>query len=561
MRNQPGRESAAVNVFRAVVGSRSPQELDLNLAALARTRAELPESAPLIDQMFAEELGRLRNGLEAAQAAQTGIRAEIEELLSPPYFPAVFLGRTGGAPEAQALVRTGGELRAVTFGDHNPDDFQDGDSVLLSRERNFIYSKVQGGALTCGETAAFVAWTKERRLIIKSREEELVVLAAQPLRDAGLKAGDLIRFDRVNWVAHEKIERPRGDEYFLEETPSETFADIGGLDKEIEELKRTIELHFRHPDTVSKYRLRRKKSVLLHGSPGTGKTLIARALANHLASHSTTDRSRFINIKPSALHSMWYAQSQANYRDVFRVAREAGARDPEVPVVMFFDEVDSIGRVRGHSIHHIDDSVLNAFMSELNGLEDRGNVLVVSATNRLDTLDSALTRPGRLGDLIVRIPRPDRKSARQIFERHLPAEVPYAGDSRDAGSIRTELIDAAVAKIFAADAASELAHIMFRDGKRRAVRASDLLNGAGIAAMAGSAIERACVREARGGDGGVQLADVLAGVGDYFQSAASALTPHNCHNYLDDLPQDADVVRVDPVVRKVNKPYRYVTAA
>src|ERR1700730_17662045 len=96
MRNQPGRESSAVNVFRAVAGSRSPQELDLNLAALARTRAELPESAPLIDRMFAEERGRLRNGLETAQAAQTRIREEIEELLSAPYFPAVFLGRTDG---------------------------------------------------------------------------------------------------------------------------------------------------------------------------------------------------------------------------------------------------------------------------------------------------------------------------------------------------------------------------------------------------------------------------------------------------------------------------------
>lgn len=561
MRNQQGRDTALVNLFRAVVEARHPREMEGSLATLAQFRAENQDFALSIDRMFLGEIDRMRSGLAAAQVAQREIKDEIDQLLAPPYFPALFLGRTGGSQEAQALVRVGGELRAVTFGENEPDDFQDGDGVLLSRERNLIHSKVEGEVLTCGETATFVAWTQRGRLIVKSREEEMVVLAAPALRNAVLNPGDLLRIDRINYVAYEKIERPHGEEYFLEETPSETFADVGGLDKEVAELKQCIDLHFSHPEAVGKYKLRRKKSVLLHGSPGTGKTLMARALANYLAAHSAAERSRFINIKPSALHSMWYAQSQANYRELFRVGREAAAREPEIPVVMFFDEVDSIGRARGHSIHHIEDSVLNAFMAELNGLEDRGNILVVSATNRLDTLDSALTRAGRLGDLILRIPRPGRKSARQIFERHLPPDIPYAPDNGDSGTVRGELIDAAVSTIFVADGTSDLAHIMFRDGKRRPVRACDLLSGAGIAAIADAAIERACVREARGGDSGVRLPDVLAAVGDYFQSAASALTPHNCNNYLDDLPQDVDVVRVEPVLRKVRQPYRYFNAA
>jgi hypothetical protein len=115
--------------------------------------------------------------------------------------------------------------------------------------------------------------------------------------------------------------------------------------------------------------------------------------------------------------------------------------------------------------------------------------------------------------------------------------------------------------IFSPNGDGELAQIMFRDGKRRAVRASDLINGAEIASIAQSATERACARDARGGESGVRTADVMSAVGDFFGSAARALTPHNCRNYLDDLPQDVDVVRVDPVERKVSQPYRYINAA
>ena len=108
-----------------------------------------------------------------------------------------------------------------------------------------------------------------------------------------------------------------------------------------------------------------------------------------------------MNVKPAGLHSMWYGQSEANYREAFRVAREAGAREPEVPVVMFFDEVDAVGGARGDWGHRVDDRVLTAFMAELDGLESRGNVLVIAATNRRDALDPALLRPGRLGDLVL----------------------------------------------------------------------------------------------------------------------------------------------------------------
>jgi hypothetical protein len=122
-------------------------------------------------------------------------------------------------------------------------------------------------------------------------------------------------------------------------------------------------------------------------------------------------------------------------------------------------------------------------------------------------------------------------------------------------------MDTAFSMSFAETGDGELAQIMFRDGKRRPVRASDLISGAEIASIALAASERACAREARGAEGGLQLADVTGAVGEFFASATRALTPQTCRSYLDDLPQDVDVVRVDPVVRKVTQPYRYLNAA
>jgi proteasome-associated ATPase len=559
MRNQtPQATNAAVAVFQALMSSGcGPRELESNLALLQQFRITSPEGGPHMDRLMVEEIGRMRAGLETARASQDAVRQTIEELTAPPYFPGVFLSQTG----QNAMVRVGAELRAVGFGENDPGEFHPGDELLISHERNFIYSKTTSTGFTCGDTASFVRYDGADRLVIKARDEEMVVLAAAPLRDTPLKAGDPVRFDRTAWVAYEKIDRQRNDEYFLEETPAETFESVGGLDREIGDLKRSIELHFHHRETVSRYRLRRKKAVLLYGPPGTGKTLIARCLANWLASLSKAGRSRFINVKPAGLHSMWYGQSEANYREIFRVAREAGATEPEVPVVIFFDEVDSIAGNRGRSGHQIDDRVANAFMAELNGLEDRGNILVVTATNRLDTLDSALTRSGRLGDLMLRIPRPGRKAARQIFEKHLSREIPWATNGRTPERAQQDSIDNAVSMIFSPGGDNELAQVMFRDGKRRAVRAGDLINGAEIASIAQSATERACAREARGGESGVEAADVVSAVGDFFGSAARALTPQNCRNYLDDLPQDVDVVRVDRVERKVSRPYRYINAA
>jgi proteasome-associated ATPase len=258
---------------------------------------------------------------------------------------------------------------------------------------------------------------------------------------------------------------------------------------------------------------------------------------------------------------MWYAQSEANYREAFRVAREAGEQEPEVPVVMFFDEVDALGGSRGQSLMRVDDRVLTAFMTELDGLDSRGNVLVVAATNRRDAIDPALLRPGRLGDLVLEVPRPNMRAAREIFRKHLQAEIPYALESFGSNAARREIIESAVSKIYSPNGESDLLTITFRDGKRRTVRAKELISGASIAKIALTAKERACVDEIETGRPGVRLNHVLSAVAEEIESIAGTLTPANCRHHLTDLPQDVDVVRVEPIQRRVAQPHLYLHVA
>jgi SpoVK/Ycf46/Vps4 family AAA+-type ATPase len=268
-------------------------------------------------------------------------------------------------------------------------------------------------------------------------------------------------------------------------------------------------------------------------------------------------RSHFINVKPGALNSMWYGATEARYREIFRAAREAAAAAPDAPVVMFWDEIDAIGSNRGESLQRIDDRMLNAFMAELNGLDERGNIVILTATNRRDALDPALVRPGRLGDLVLHFPPPNRQAARAILGRHLPAGIPYAANGEGPAAAREALLDLAVGRIFAQNRETELANLTLRDGKQRLVRASELVSGAHLEAITQAAVERACVREAEGGPEGVSPADMEAAVSDFFQVTPRGLTPRNARNYLRDLPQDVDVVRVDLVERKVTHPHRY----
>jgi len=548
----------ALDELRAVGAAAPTFERKLEIVEALRLHDRAGQ--PLIDRFFLEETDRLRVGLERARDALTELRRVVRTLSAPPWHPARYLGGIDTPDGPGALVLHGTSRRVVRLAEEIvPLDLAVGDEVLLADNLGVVMAKAPYRRPASGETGVFDRLTEDGRVVVTSRGEEVVVAVSASLDVAALRSGDVVLWDRQAWMALEKVDKSTGAHLIPDESPADTFEDIGGLDAEIEEVQRAIRAHFERPDLARKYELEPPRSLLLVGPPGTGKTMIARALANWMGGLTASGRSRFMNIAPSGLHSMWYAQSEANYRGAFRAAREAAALEPTVPVVMFFDEVDAIGGARGESLQRVDDRVLNAFMTELDGFTPRGNVLVVAATNRLASLDPALLRPGRLGDLRIDVPRPRMPAARAIFGKHLPPGLPYAG--ADQAEAREAVIDAAISRIYAPNGDVQVATLTFRDGKRRVVEARELVSGAVLAKIARSARSAAWRRDLEGGESGIRAVDTLAAVDRELAQMASVLAPATCRHHLADLPQDIDVVRVEPVRRKAAAVHRYLHVA
>ncbi len=189
-----------------------------------------------------------------------------------------------------------------------------GDEVFLSHERNIVIAKSLSPSFLTGEVATYSRSTGDGRLVLRSHDEEVVVLCKAALRDAGLKAGDGVRFSRSAGLAFEKIEASKGEEFFLEATPSDTFHEIGGLDREIEAteaIDNPAPVSLRHDGQVQAT----AQKIRAHGRPAGQRKNEGGARYVQLACGvSRSGRSRFINVKPGGLNSMWYGATEQRYR-------------------------------------------------------------------------------------------------------------------------------------------------------------------------------------------------------------------------------------------------------
>ena len=193
------------------------------------------------------------------------------------------------------------------------------------------------------------------------------------------------------------------------EVPNVSWDDIGGLEDVKRELYETVQYPVEHADKFTKFGMSPSKGVLFYGPPGSGKTLLAKAIANECGAN-------FISIKGPELLTRWFGESEANVRELFDKARAAA------PCILFFDEMDSIAKARGGGggggSSEAGDRVINQILTEIDGVGAKKSVFVIGATNRPDILDSAVTRPGRLDQLIY-IPLPDYGSRVSIFKANL----------------------------------------------------------------------------------------------------------------------------------------------
>jgi 26S proteasome regulatory subunit T2 len=193
----------------------------------------------------------------------------------------------------------------------------------------------------------------------------------------------------------------------LEKAPQESYADIGGLDAQIQEIKESVELPLTHPELYEEMGIKPPKGVILYGPPGTGKTLLAKAVANQTSA-------TFLRVVGSELIQKYLGDGPKLVRELFRVAEE------HAPSIVFIDEIDAIGTKRYESTsggeREIQRTMLE-LLNQLDGFDSKGDVKVVMATNRIETLDPALIRPGRI-DRKIEFPLPDEKTRRRIFTIH-----------------------------------------------------------------------------------------------------------------------------------------------
>ncbi len=211
-----------------------------------------------------------------------------------------------------------------------------------------------------------------------------------------------------------KVVRPSALREVMVEVPNVKWSDVGGLDEAKQQLKEAVEWPLKYPEVFSRMGVRPPRGILLYGPPGTGKTLLAKAVA-------TESEANFISIRGPEILSKWVGESEKAVREIFKKARQ------NAPTVIFFDEIDSIAPRRGVvSDSHVTDSILNQLLTEMDGLEDLHDVVIIGATNRPDIIDDALTRPGRF-DRLIFTPLPNKAARLSIFKIHTK-NMPLAKD-------------------------------------------------------------------------------------------------------------------------------------
>ena len=507
------------NLEEEVVGLRrrlqdAPRRIQELEARLVESQERLARSVAHSD--------KLATVLEEAREQLAVLRAEVDKLTTPPNsFGTVTAVNEDGSVDVMAGNR---KLRVAAQPSVEVKMLQKGQEVLLNESFTIIDVRTFDPT---GDVVRVRDKLDDGRLVVMAHaDDERVVSLADSMSDIRIRAGDFVRIDPRAGLVVERLARPEVEELVLEEIPDVTYEEVGGLTDQIEEIRDAVELPYLHRDLFSRYGLVPPKGILLYGPPGCGKTLIAKAVANSLAkavaerTGRPDARSYFLNIKGPELLNKWVGETERQIRLIFQRAKEKS--DEGVPVIVFFDEMDSLFRTRGSGISSdVESTIVPQLLSELDGVESLKNVMVIGASNREDLIDPAILRPGRL-DVKIKISRPGTEAAREIFRIYLEGDMPHDADELaacdgDRSRMVTEMIDSTVAAMFSEGEENRFLEVTYANGDREILYFKDFASGAMIENIVRRAKKDAIKREIAGGSQGIRRSDLLAAIKQEFR--------------------------------------------
>jgi proteasome-associated ATPase len=442
---------------------------------------------------LADRNERLTATLRDAREQLLALREEVDRLAQPPSGYGVFLERF---EDGTVDIFTGGrKLRVAVSPDVDKDNLHYGQEVMLNEAMNVV-------AVRGFERVGEVVMLKEildggdRALVIGHTDEERVAYLSGELRHSPLRAGDSLLMEPRSGFVYERIPKSEVEELVLEEVPDIDYSNIGGLSRQIEQIRDAVELPFLHADLFREHKLRPPKGILLYGPPGCGKTLIAKAVANSLA-HKVAEmrdpnedgqseshaRSYFLNIKGPELLNKYVGETERHIRLVFQRAREKASEG--TPVIVFFDEMDSVFRTRGSGVSSdVENTIVPQLLSEIDGVEGLENVIVIGASNREDMIDPAILRPGRL-DVKIKIERPDAEAARDIFAKYITDDLPIHPDDLaehggHTGVTVEAMIQTTVERMYTESDENRFLEVTYANGDKETLYFKDFNSGAMI---------------------------------------------------------------------------------